>query len=117
MSAQPLSQQDLYDIVAAASTIDERLSQGFIPEDAGTNNEVVSARLDAWCQAVAKGDWEQFRKRLAWEDLDEDTVRRFLGVVRVPQDAPLPTWADTLSEALSLSTSVSVDEVAASQGG
>lgn len=112
-TAQPLSQQDLHDIVAAASTIDERLGEGFFPDDAQTNDQIVKVRLDAWCQVVAKGDWERFRQRLAWDGLEEDTVRRVLGVVRVPEGALLPAWADTLSEAVNLAASSPVDEAGA----
>jgi type 2 lantibiotic biosynthesis protein LanM len=110
-----LSKQDLLDIVAAASTLDERLDKGFFPDVAKGNEEIVNARLDTWCRAIAKGDWEQFHRRLAWDGRTEEMVRRVLDVVRMPQDAPLPTWANTLSEALSLSASASVEETAASQ--
>ncbi len=106
------SQQDLLDIVAAASTIDERLVKGLLPGDTQTNEMIVKARLDAWCQAVAQGDWHQFRQRLAWDSLDEDMVRRVLHAVRVPEGLPLPRWADTLNETVS---NLPVDGAGASQ--
>jgi type 2 lantibiotic biosynthesis protein LanM len=109
------SQQDLLDIVAAASTIDERLVKGFLPSDAQTNEMAVKARLDAWCQAVAQGDWHQFRQRLAWDSLDEDMVRCVLGVVRVPEGLPLPRWADTLNEAVRQAAHLPIEEAGASQ--
>jgi type 2 lantibiotic biosynthesis protein LanM len=110
-----LSQQDLLDIVARAATIDERLDKGFLPIDAQANEMVVKTRLDTWCQTVAKGDWEQFRRRLAWDSLDEDMVRRVLGAVRVPEGTLLPAWAETLSETVSLAASLPVDEAGASR--
>jgi type 2 lantibiotic biosynthesis protein LanM len=109
------SQQDLLDIVAAASTIDERLVKGFLPGDAQTNEVIVKTRLDAWCQAIAKGDWHQFRRRLAWDSLDEDRVRYVLGAVRVPEDLPLPKWANTLNEVVSQVSDLPVDEGGAIQ--
>ena len=109
------SQQDLLAIVAAASTIEERLGKGLLPFDAQTNEMAVKARLDAWCQAVAQGDWHQFRQRLAWDSLDEDMVRRVLGVVRVPEGLPLPRWADTLNEAVRQAAPLSVEEAGESQ--
>lgn len=115
MLALALSNQDLLDIVAAASTIDERLAKGFLPEYARTNAQIVTARLEAWCQAIAKGDWEQFRQRLAWDDLDEERVRPVLGAVRQPERLPLPCWTETLSEVLELAMSLPVDEAGASQ--
>jgi len=110
-----LSQQDLLDIVARAATIEERLDKGFLPSDAQANEVVVKTRLATWCQTVAKGDWEQFRRRLAWDSLDEDMVRRVLGVVRVPEGTLLPAWVETLREAVRLAASLPVDEAGASQ--
>lgn len=110
-----LSHQDLLDIVAAASTIDERLARGFIPDDVQPSEAVVKTRLAAWCQAIARDDWKQFRRRLAWDSLDENMVRRVLGTVRVPEGIPLPAWAETLSEAVNLAASLSIDEAGASQ--
>lgn len=104
------SKQDLLAIVAAASAIDERLINGFLPGDAQTNELAVKARLDAWCQAVSQGDWQQFRQRLSWDSLDEDMVRNVLGAVRLPDDLPLPRWADTLTEAVRQSAHLPVDE-------
>ncbi len=109
------SQQDLLAIVAAASAIDERLGKGFLPFDKQTNEMAVKDRLDAWCQAVAGGDWHQFRQRLAWDCLDEDMVRRVLGAVRVPEGLPLPRWADTLNEAVRQAVYLPVEEAGASQ--
>lgn len=109
------SQQDLLAIVAAASTIDDRLAKGFLSEDAQTNEAAVKARLDAWCQAVAQGDWHQFRRRLAWDGLREDMVRRVLGAVRVPAGLPLPRWAGTLNEAASQGAHLLVDDAGSSQ--
>ncbi|TMC15526.1 MAG: type 2 lantipeptide synthetase LanM [Chloroflexi bacterium] len=109
------SQQGLLAIVAAASPIEERLVKGFLPFDVQTNEMTVKARLEAWCQAVAGGDWEQFRRRLAWESLDEDMVRRVLGMVRVPEGLPLPRWAETLNEAVCQVAHLPVDEAGASQ--
>ena len=109
------SQQDLLAIVAAASTIDDRLVKEFLPDDTQNNEAAVKARLDAWCQAVAQGDWHQFRRRLVWDGLDEDMVRRVLGAVRVPAGLPLPQWADTLNEAVSQVAHLSVDEAGSSQ--
>ncbi len=110
MMVIPLSKQDLLDIVAAASTLDERLDKEFLPDDVRENDEIVNARLEAWCQTIAKGDWEQFRRRLAWDDRREEMVRRVLGTVRMPEGAPLPAWAETLSEVLSVAASLPTDK-------
>ncbi len=109
------SQRDLLAIVAASSTIDDRLAMGFLPDDTQTDETAVKARVDAWCQAVAQGDWRQFRRRLAWDGLDEDMARRVLGAVRMPEGLPLPRWADTLNEAVSQAAHLLVDEAGSSQ--
>ena len=49
------SPQDLLNIVAAGSSLDERLAKGFLPGGAQTSETTVKARLDAWSQAVARG--------------------------------------------------------------
>jgi type 2 lantibiotic biosynthesis protein LanM len=102
--AVSLSEQELLAIVAAASSIDERLSKGFLPDEEQTDDEIVQARLVAWCQVITRGDWKQFRQRLAWDDLEEDTVRRVLGAVRVPAGMQVPSWAETLREAVNMAT-------------
>lgn len=89
---------DLATLAARASTVMERLEDRFVsvspPDD-----PVIDRRLDAWCQAAAKGDWEQFRHRLAWDSLDEASVRPVLGQVELREGVPLPTWTEVIAEA------------------
>src|SRR5512144_30385 len=92
------SPQDLLNIVAAGSSLDERLAKGFLPGGAQTSETTVKARLDAWSQAVAQGDRNQFRQRLAWDSLGEDMVSRVLSVAYLPENQALPRWADTLGQ-------------------
>jgi type 2 lantibiotic biosynthesis protein LanM len=110
MTAIPFTQQNLLCIVTAASTIDERLGNGFLPDNAGASDEIANARLNEWCRAVAKGDWERFRERLSWDGLDVDTVRLVLGAVRLREGTLHPQWMDILSEALSLTAVMQDDE-------
>ena len=117
MLAPTLSRQDLLHIVATASTIDERLDNSLLADNAGTNDEIARERLKSWCQAIAKGDWQQFRRRLAWDGLNEQVVGRVLGSVRTPEGMPLPAWADTLGEVLSLVASLHVDAMGTNQEG
>src|SRR4051812_46307295 len=109
---KPFSKQDLLNIIATASPFEERLRlvKGFLPGDTQTNEKVVKARLDAWCQAVAKGDWELFHRRLTYDGLDEDKVRPFLGAGRLPEDLKLPAWAETLNEAVNLIANLPLHE-------
>lgn len=96
-----LSEQDLLDIVASASTIAERLGNEFIP-NSSKSDDIINARLDAWCQAIAKGNRDEFRKRLAWDGLNIDIACRALGPVQLRQGTTLPIWADILREVLNV---------------
>lgn len=100
MSAALFSQDGLLELAAAASTIQERLDNGVVPDGSRADDERINARLDAWCQAIAKGDHALFLRRLAWDGLEEAQVRRILGRVSWPASAPLPQWVYTLKEAL-----------------
>lgn len=96
-----MSEQDLVEIVERASTVDERLSGDFVPVEGG-DVALVDKRLEAWSQALGKGDQDRFRRRLAWDGLDPETVRPALGPVRLREGAPLPEWSELLAEALRL---------------
>ncbi|MFL5660052.1 MAG: type 2 lanthipeptide synthetase LanM, partial [Ktedonobacteraceae bacterium] len=104
MPTTSLSEQDLLSIAATASSIGERLGDGFLPDEAQVNDKIVEARLNAWCQAVAKGDWQRFQERLSYDGLNLETVRHVLGAVRLREDMPEPAWLDTLSDVLRLAT-------------
>jgi hypothetical protein len=83
-----LTEQDLAEIVERASTVDERLSGDF--STAEGDEALVDERLEAWCRALGKGDWERFERRLAWDGLDLETIRPALGPVRLREGVPLP---------------------------
>ncbi len=95
-----VSQQDLIEIVERASTIAERLSDRFIPDPAQAHHKLIDSRIKKWCQAIALGNREKFAKRLAWDDLNADTICQVLGNVRFADGQPLPHWAETLREIL-----------------
>jgi type 2 lantibiotic biosynthesis protein LanM len=88
--------QDLIKIVERASTITERLGSGFFTDEAQTNEHRINYLLERWCQIVAQGNEEKFTKRLTWDGLDINIIRRGLGTVRLAAHQPLPTWVKTL---------------------
>jgi type 2 lantibiotic biosynthesis protein LanM len=98
-----VSQQDLIKIVEQASTITERLSALFMPDVGRANHKLIDSRIEQWCQVVAQGNQEIFAKRLAWDELDVDTIHQVLGNVRLTDAQQLPVWAETLREALQAS--------------
>ncbi len=98
-----LSSLNMVGIVERASTIDERLGPEFIPEDLGEDaHRAVDRRLDAWCDAVGRGDPDRLRRRLEWDGLDLATARRALGRVRLRDAAALPAWTGVVADALHL---------------
>jgi len=90
-------------VAQRAATLAERLGQASarLTHD---DPALVQQRLEQWCQVVAKGDWETFRKRLAWDGLDLEAARRALGPLRWPDEVPLPAWAAVLQAALGRAT-------------
>jgi type 2 lantibiotic biosynthesis protein LanM len=96
-----LSQQDLVEMAERASTLDERLGGGFVPAG-GEDADLVDSRLEAWSQALGRGDWDRLRRRLAWDGLDPESVRPALGPVRLREGATLPGWSELLAETLRL---------------
>ncbi|MEH1992173.1 type 2 lanthipeptide synthetase LanM family protein [Nostoc sp.] len=108
------SKQDLIRIVERSSTISERLSAGFTPNEPQTNYTLIGARLEKWCQVVAGKNKQKFEKRLAWDDLDVDTVSCALGSVCLADEQLLPSWAKTFTEAMQIAASLEISEKGAS---
>jgi type 2 lantibiotic biosynthesis protein LanM len=104
-----ISRKELIQIVEQASTIVERLNNGFSPDEVQANDKVVDSLLKKWCQ-VCSGK-EQFEKRLIWDGLDINTVRRVLGRVRLSDEQPLPVWVETFKEAMQSAASVSLEAI------
>lgn len=109
------SRQDLIGIVERASTISERLGAGLTPNHSQTKDAQISARLEKWCQVVARGNKQKFAKRLAWDNLYVDTVRQTLGTVRLADEQLLPSWAETFSEAMQIAACLEISEKDASK--
>ncbi|MBO3458664.1 MAG: type 2 lantipeptide synthetase LanM family protein [Aetokthonos hydrillicola CCALA 1050] len=97
-----ISQPDLVKIVEKSSTLSERLSEEFIHDETGREENLIDARLKKWCQVSAKGDETKFSNRLIWDELDINKVRHALGSVRLKNQEYLPSWVDTLREVMEL---------------
>jgi type 2 lantibiotic biosynthesis protein LanM len=95
-----ITQEDLIKIVEQASTIPERLGTKFLFNPMQADDNVVNDRIERWCQTVADKNKAKFEKRLAWDDLDLDTIRQVLGSVRLADQQDLPAWAETLRAVL-----------------
>ncbi len=97
--------QELADIVALASTLEERLTDKNLvcdKQDNERNKEDIEARLETWCHVVTGGNWDLFRQRLAWGGLNLDQLRKVLGTVSLHKDTPLPSWASTIEAVIDM---------------
>lgn len=95
-----LSSSDLHKIVAKASTIFERIENGYIPIEDSESIEIANNRLHKWCQTSSRGDWNRFYRRLEWASIDLNKVLPLLGNVRMPFEKLMPDWVDTLNDCL-----------------
>lgn len=107
MQTPSLLRRTLLDIIAAASSLEERLGDDFLPGKNEDGGEIVQARLQSWCNNVARGNWELFQKRLEWDGWTVEQVKPVLGRVSLREGAIWPHWARTLEEVLELSATLS----------
>ena len=90
-------EQLLTEILSRSFSLYERLEERHRSEDQGTSPPSAFERLDRWRKSAARGDEARFRKRLAWDQLDTDTVLRVLGTSCCWLGEP-PRWLDVLTE-------------------
>lgn len=100
-----ISTAQLQGIVTRGSTLFERLDSRIFSPSPETDEKLLQSRLDAWCQAVAKGNFEHFQRCLEWDGLNLETAKQAIAPVCLRRDAPLPKWAKTLSSVLNLAFS------------
>jgi lantibiotic modifying enzyme len=114
-----LNQQELATIVQKAQSLWERLEGDIVP--APTHDPQVetkiAARLQQWRDIVAEGDEELFEKRLAYDRLDRETVRRLLGNGTMAGAAALPDWTTLLNAILQHTTEFPLAELEADGAG
>jgi type 2 lantibiotic biosynthesis protein LanM len=87
-------------IAERASPLGERLRRGGMTGDDEGAGAGGQARLEAWCQAAAHGDWDVFRKRLAWDGLDLERARAALDAPGSVDAAGQPAWLGVLRDVL-----------------
>jgi type 2 lantibiotic biosynthesis protein LanM len=98
------SDGELRELIGRATPLFERNAERFvatIAAEASGDGRVAYDRLARWRRTVVGyGDPSRFARRLAWDGLDEVTVRPWLGRVRLRDDQPLPAWSSTLNAVL-----------------
>jgi class II lanthipeptide synthase len=106
--AAPSALEAVREIGRNAISLDEALASHAADSDASRrvssrNREAAAEALRLWCHAFSRGDGEAFRRRLAWDGLTEDEVRRaFESVLQGPPPVPVegavvPRWLGTLA--------------------
>ena len=98
-----ISQAQLVRLVTRASTLYERLDRevfSFSLEP--VNEQLLQSRVEAWCQAVAKEDFDHFERCLQWDGLNIDQAKTALKSVCWRENAPLPDWAINFSSIIEL---------------
>lgn len=98
MRAKKLTAKDLADIVARASTIEERLRKEFAPAGGYISDDLIDSRLKTWRRSTALDDGNGFLQRLAYDDLDVESAKIALGPFRLKAKVALPAWAAVLKE-------------------
>lgn len=92
-------QSTLRDIAARASFISERRAPQFIHN---ADEKQIDERLKAWAQAVdEKGELSALERLWSWDGIDPAAAREMVTPVSLRDNAPLPTWAQTLQRILS----------------
>lgn len=96
----PISNHDIREIAAQAAPLFDRLGPGFVAEPTEPDDPLIIRRYEKWKLQAARDDQTQFSRRLAWDNLTEESVRKGLGAVRLKEGEALPDWAKTLSEVI-----------------
>ncbi|HEU5374626.1 MAG TPA: type 2 lanthipeptide synthetase LanM family protein [Ktedonobacteraceae bacterium] len=107
MQTPSLLRRTLLHIIAAASSLEERLGDDFLPEKHEEDQGTVHTRLQTWCNIVARGNWELFQKRLEWDGWTLEQLKPVLYRVHLREEAEWPRWAKTLEEVCELVATLS----------
>ncbi|QLE40179.1 type 2 lantipeptide synthetase LanM [Nostoc sp. C052] len=92
-------------IVARSSTLYERLEVAHVlPTSEPLAEALQQSRIDAWCDAIAKGDFDRFQRCLSWDGITLDQAKQAIQTVTLREDAPLPDWAEMLHQVFLLMT-------------
>lgn len=103
------SKKKLLKIVEQATTIREQITTDFILEENKNNDVTVNSQIQQWCQIAAQGNWEKFKKRLAWDNLNLNSIPCVIESVKPAINCHIPTWLETLSEALKAAAQVDLE--------
>lgn len=87
--------EEVRDLAARASTIDERLVGGYLINHTPASSRKARKRIELWCKYAADNNEALFRKHLIRDGLNIDDITPLLGDVGLSDNQPLPGWAET----------------------
>ncbi|MEH2323611.1 MAG: type 2 lanthipeptide synthetase LanM family protein [Nostoc sp.] len=94
------SHEQLVEIVEKASTLIERFSSQFSVNDPSQFDSSINSKIEKWCEYAAKGNYQQFEKRLAWDGLTWETVYSAMSDAHLVDKLNLPAWTDVLNQSV-----------------
>jgi hypothetical protein len=100
------------DLEISSLTLDEILSDIYIPLHSSEGEGRSESRLQRWCEICADADWEIFRKRLLRDGLLFEEVRARLGGVDRRPALPEPDWVADCRSVLRILKSGAGHEIA-----
>lgn len=104
LSAIVLNSQSLSDRLNVQS-FDDLVLNNLLSETQPGKPDIQSSRLEQWCEIAAKGDQQRFHQRLAWDHLDETTLKVCLSN-SYDRLSVMPAWGKTLQRIVEASQSI-----------
>lgn len=101
------SNQEKVQIAKNSISLSELLHSEFELDIASEVNPENHATIKTWCDVVAEGNWDIFKKRLSWEEIDIFKLHRKLSFLESDTSKVLiPKWIDTLEELMQDAASI-----------
>lgn len=90
--------KDLYQIVADASNLYERMNADFLLFEEPTVKEelVIQEKLDEWKKNILQADEIRFNRRIEWDEWNGDKLKKIFTKVKLKENTLLPKWAKIL---------------------
>ncbi|MEM7441816.1 MAG: type 2 lanthipeptide synthetase LanM [Pseudomonadota bacterium] len=97
-NAAKFGDQELRLLAARASTLDERLADGYVPTTTAAGTHKIDTRYGAWVRSASGGDKAVFAQMCRHRGFDPDAILPLFGEVLFATGQATPAWADTFSE-------------------
>ena len=91
------SREELCKIIECSLTLTERIEDNFLLKTIPESEYMTTSRLEKWCQRAARGEQNQFEKRLLWDGLNLSDARRVLAPICLVDTTSFPAWVKTLN--------------------